>query len=48
MIVGPMKPIPSPLIGGGAPTRAISSWTIACCIGVADQPPYSDGHSIPT
>ncbi len=33
---------------GGALTRAISSWTIACRIGVVPQPPYSLGHSIPT
>ena len=25
-------------MAGGALTRAISSWTIACCIGVAPQP----------
>jgi len=48
MIVGPMNPIPSPLMAGGASTRAISSWTIACCIGEAPQPPTSRGHSMPT
>jgi hypothetical protein len=48
MIVGPMNPMPRPLMGGGALRRAISSCTIACCIGVRPQPPYSFGHSIPT
>ena len=48
MIVGPMKPMPSPLMAGGAWMRAISSCTIACCIAVAPQPPYSLGHNMPT
>jgi hypothetical protein len=48
MMVGPMKPMPRPLMVGGALTRAISSCTMACCIGVAPQPPYSRGHSMPT
>src|SRR5262245_41858498 len=47
MIVGPMNPMPRPLMGGGALARAISSCTIACCIGVALRPPYSFGHSMP-
>jgi hypothetical protein len=39
MMVGPTIPMPNPLIGGGALTRAVSSATMACCIGVALAPP---------
>ena len=47
-MVGPMKPMPSPLMGAGALARAISSAAMAMRIGPHPCPPCSLGQCIPT
>jgi hypothetical protein len=48
MMVGPMNPIPSPLMAAGALARAISSAATAMRIGPQPWPPCSFGQCIPT